>query len=238
MELVGRIRKNGANYVLALFDSSFESKEFHAFFLSWLMEDPDLGLIIKSKGSVDGSAWLDIQADGLDGLVENAFETGRLHIADGKASPADVGTVVDFSVGIGSYSAVVLSALNGTRVLLVDFERMDQGVAMQPTLLLHSLGPNRCIFYDFDSVKKAILEYANNPESNPDLGDASPVLDRIDPFRDGLAGQRMGEYIKWYMDGLDLGLNRDAALLQATKKYAIKWGDDKVVRGLPEMETN
>jgi len=225
LRLVSQIRKKGAKYVLALFDSSFESKVFYVFFLSWLLKDPNLGLIIKSKGSINvGSPWLDIQADGLDGLVENAFETGRLHIADAKASPADVATVVDFSVGIGSYSAVTLSALNGARVLLVDFERLDQGVAAQSTFLLHSLGPNRCVFYEFDSVKNAILEYADNPESNPELGNASPVLDLIDPFRDGLAGQRMGEYIKWYLDGRDQGLNRDGSLLQATEKYAAKWG--------------
>ena len=89
-------------------------------------------------------------------------------------------------------------------------------------------------FYEFDSVKRAILEYVNNPKSNPDLGNASPLLDLIDPFRDGLASQRMGEYIKWYMDDRDKGFNRDDALLHAKEKYAAKWSEDKVVRGLSE----
>lgn len=225
---VNQIRKSGAKYVLALFDSSYESKNFYIFFLDWLMDDPDLGLIVKSKIT----AWEEIEADGLDGLVQSALETGRLKIADIRTSPTDIATLVDFSVGIGSASAIVMSALRGARVLLVDFERLDQGIAKQPTLLLHSLGPKRCIFYDFDSVKRAVLEYADNPESNPDLGNASPVLDQIDPFRDNLGGQRVGEYMKWYMDGRDQGLLRDAALSQATRKYAAKWGEDKVVRGL------
>jgi hypothetical protein len=90
--------------------------------------------------------WLDIEADGLDGLVEKALKTGRLRTADPKTSPAGIATEVDFSVGIGSYSAVVLSALSGARVLLVDFERLDHGPDFQPTLLLHTLGPNRCFF--------------------------------------------------------------------------------------------
>jgi hypothetical protein len=238
LDLVCRIRNCGANYVLALFDSSFESKVFYSFFLNWLMDDPNLGLVVKSKRGVgEVSAWLGIQVDGLDGLVQRALKTGRLQIADAKSSPADVATAVDFSVGIGSYSAVVEAALRGARVLLIDFERLDQGVAAdQSTLLLHSLGASRCVFYDFDSAKRAILEHVNNPENNPDLGDASPIVDQIDPFRDGMACQRMGEYIKWYIDDLDEGGNRDDALLCATKKYAAKWGEDKVIRGLSEMK--
>jgi hypothetical protein len=234
LTMVDRVRISGANYVLALFDSSFDSKEFYSFFLNWLVKDPNLGLIVKSKGGEKASPWFDVQADGLGGLVERALKTGRLQIASARASPADIATIVDFSVGIGTYSAVVMSALEGARVFFVDFERMDQGMAMQSTFLLHTLGPNRCVFYDFGSVKRAVLEFVNNPESAPDLGNASPVLDLIDPFRDGLASQRISEYIKWYMDGRDNGLNRDDALLQATEKYAAKWGEDKVVRGLPE----
>jgi hypothetical protein len=229
-----QIRSRGSNYVLALFGPSVLTRDFYSFFLDWLLKDPQLGLIIKSNGDT----WSKVQADGLDGLVQRALETGRLQIADATASPADVATAVDFSIGIGSYSAIVVSALKGARVIYVDYQRTDQGPCDKSHLYLHSLGPNRCVFYDFESVKRAILEYANNPESNPNLGDVSPVLDLFDSFRDGLAGQRIGEYIKWYMDGLDKGFKRDDALLHATEKYAAKWGDDKVVRGLPEMETN
>ena len=152
------------------------------------------------------------------------------------ASPADVAVVADFSIGLGTYSAVVVSALSGARVIFLDFERIDQGQCNQPYFILHSLGPNRCVFYDFDSAKQAILDYVNNPESNPALGDTSSVLDFFDPFRDGKAGQRIGEYMGWYLEGLDKGLSRDDALCISTEKYADKWGEDKVLRGLSESE--
>jgi hypothetical protein len=230
--LVEKIRSCGANYLLALFDTSILMREFYSFFLDWLIKDPKLGLIVKGKGQT----WLKVEADGLDGLVQKALATGRLQIADAEASPADIVSLVDFSIGIASYSAVVVSALKGARVLYIDLQRVDQGPCDKSHLCLQSLGPNRCVFYDFDSAKRAILGYFNDPESNPNLGDVSPVLDLFDPFRDGLAGQRIGEYMKWYMDGLDKGLNRDDSLLHATRKYASKWGEDKVVRGLSEPE--
>tara|TARA_Y100001960_G_C14774589_1_gene882282 strand:+ start:528 stop:2606 length:2079 start_codon:yes stop_codon:yes gene_type:complete len=232
LALVDEVRNCGANYVLALFDSSWVSRDFYSFFLGWLLKDPKLGLIIKSKKAT----WSEIQADGLSDLGQMAMKTGRLKVVEKKTSPANIATVVDFSIGIGSVSATVFSAIHGARVLFVDFEHLDQAPFRRPTFPLHSLGPNRCIFYDFNSVKKAVLEYINNPESNPNLGDASPVLDLLDPFRDGKGAQRIGEYMGWYMEGRDEGFSRDDALCCATKKYAEKWGEDKVVRGLVMTE--
>ena len=61
-------------------------------------------------------------------------------------------------------------------------------------------------------------------------GDVSPVLDQLDPFRDGKASQRIGEYVTWYLKGLDENLSKDEALRAATDKYAEKWGIEKVIR--------
>lgn len=231
MDTIDQLRYQGASYYLGLFPGSTLSKDFYSYFFNWIIEDPKLGLLIKPKGDI----WLDIQTDGLDGLVQKALTSGRVHVFDSKESPAYIGAIADFSVGIGTYSAAVLSALRGARVLYVDYERLDQGKKPQPYNLLHSLGPNRCVFYDFDSVKKALLEYFNRPESNPDLGNASSVLDLIDPFQDGRAKQRIGEYIGWYLEGLENGLSRDDSMKIATKSYSKKWGEDKVVLGLDKL---
>ena len=80
---------------------------------------------------------------------------------------------------------------------------------MKPYSIFHSLGPNRCVFYDPESLKEAVLGYSNNPESNSYLGDISPILDQLDPFRDGKASQRIGEYVAWYLDSLDQNLSKD-----------------------------
>ena len=49
---------------------------------------------------------------------------------------------------------------------------------------------------------------------------------------DGESLSTIAEYTEWYMKALDRGLNRDEATLSATRKYAKKWGKDKVGRGL------
>jgi hypothetical protein len=113
----------------------------------------------------------------------------------------------------------------------LDYERTDQG-PQKPYCILHSLGSNRCVFHEPLLLRQAIVDYFENPDSNPGLGDATPVLDQLDPFRDGKASQRIGEFVAWYLEELDGGSNADNAVRSATDKYAKKWGQDKVIRKL------
>ena len=225
-----KLRSQGARCILSFFDSSLPPRNIYRKLLEWLIEDPQLGLIIKSKGHV----WSGIQENGLDGLVDRAKSTGRIHVLPFSASPADAALVSDFSIGCVSYTAIVISALKGARVLYLSYGRIEE--PQKPYWTLDSLGQNRCVFNDFDLMKKAIQEYIANPNLNPDLGDVTPVLDSFDPFRDGKAGDRISEYISWYLEGLDKGLSRDDALNSATQKYADKWGADKVIRGLKNQK--
>jgi hypothetical protein len=225
-DFVLKLRSQGVKCVLSFFDSSFPPHNIYRKLFEWLIEDPQLGLLIKSKGDV----WSSIQEDGLDGLIELAKKTGRIHVLPSSSSPADAAMFSDFSIGYFSYSATVVSALKGARVLFLDNQEINESQKSYCTL--HSLGPDRCVFNDFDSMKRAVQEYILNPQSNPVLGDVTPVLDDLDPFRDGKAGERIGEYISWYLRELDKGEIRDEALNLATQKYADKWGADKVIRGL------
>ena len=83
-----------------------------------------------------------------------------------------------------------------------------------------------------ETLKQEVLNYVANPKRNPHLGDASPILHRLDSFCDRDASHRIAEYVEWYLEALDQGLSRDEATLSATRKYAKKWGKDKVGRGL------
>ena len=58
------------------------------------------------------------------------------------------------------------------------------------------------------------------------------MLDQFDPFRDGKAGQRIGEYVGCYVENIDKGKSREHSLKCAVISYAKKWGEDKIVRGL------
>jgi hypothetical protein len=219
------MRSRGVKYLVSIFDCGVPMPNFNNFFLRWLLEDSCLGLLIKPKGN----GFLNNMGSDLRTLYDEALKTGRVYLFDYDASPADAGRVSDFSVGIGGISAVVTAALHGARIFYLDYERLNQG-PQKPYNTLHSLGEKRCVFYDPESLKQAVLEYIDNPKTNPDLGDASPVLNEFDSFRDGKASERIGEYISWYLEGLDKTLEKDVALQEATQRYAAKWGEEKVIR--------
>ena len=226
-EAVKEMRKRGVRYTLTLLDNSIPCPEFYRFFLQWLVEDPCLGLLIKSKGI----SWKEVQNDGLNGLIERAKNSNRIHEMNSCASPVDAAMLSDFTVGITSISALVAAALKGARILYLDYERVNLG-PQKPYCILHSLGSNRCVFFEPDLLRKTIANYFENPESNPRLGDATPILDQLDPFRDGKASQRIGEFVEWYLEELDGGMNTDDAVRSATDRYAKKWGGDKIIRKL------
>ena len=75
----------------------------------------------------------------------------------------------------------------------------------------------------------SLKKYKGNPHSNSELGDWTPFLDELDPFRDGRGGERMGIYMRWLLESFDNGKNRDEVIQSANKLYAEKWGSDKVV---------
>ncbi len=219
--------ENGCRYILALFDSSQPAPNLYDFFIRWLLDDPALGILVKSKVG----AWDSSFNDENKKMVEQALDTGRLVILDPNISPADAASGVDIAVGIGSPSAIVDAALGGSRAVYLDYECVEKG-PLKKYAILHSMGDDRCVFHETGRLKKVFMEYFSDNSSHPDLGDMRPVLDQYDPFRDGRAVTRIGDYIRWYMAGLDDGQCKDDALNRATGKYADKWGKENVVRGL------
>jgi hypothetical protein len=101
--------------------------------------------------------------------------------------------------------------------------------------IFYQAGPDRLVFDNPDKLWASLNRFFDEPGSLPMLGLADKdLLSRIDPFRDGRAGHRIGEYVRWYLEGLDQSLDRDKALAEATRRYAEKWGNAMVCRGLPQ----
>ena len=75
------------------------------------------------------------------------------------------------------------------------------------------------------------MEHFERPGGIPSFGDWSSVIGEFDPFRDGLAAKRIGDYLSWLVDGFERGLDRAVVMAQASDRYAALWGNDKVIRG-------
>ena len=87
----------------------------------------------------------------------------------------------------------------------------------------------RVVFEDWPSLWKACEEHWKTPGGVPGFGDWSSMIDEFDPFRDGRAAERMGMYLRWIQEGLNLGLDRTTVLADAAERYGKIWGFDKVI---------
>lgn len=235
-QLRRHLENKGARFIVCFFDESFtedkryglslESQAAHyEFLLARLLEDRELGLVFKPKRPAT-LHWL---LEPCSSLLSAALATGRCFIfKDGVRAtvnlPCEASQASDFAIGLlWGTSVSIESALAGTRTVLLDRE----GLPFHP---MYELGKGRVVFQDWDSLWDALNAYRRDPATVPDLGDWSPLLNRLDPFRDGRAAERIGMYVSWLAKGLELGLSREETMELARQRYVTIWGRDKVVQ--------
>ncbi|MBI1811747.1 MAG: hypothetical protein HY035_10580 [Nitrospirae bacterium] len=222
-------KRNGAAFIIALFDSGHGSQYHYNFssaememvytrFLNWVLEENTLGLAIKSKKPYILETLPNIRS-----LLKSAEETGRCIRLPFSYFPSTTAQIADMVVGLSISTAATEAVIAGSRGIHYHskFPRTHE---------YYKWGYGKLVFDDLDLMMKALKGYKADKSSNPELGDWTPYLDLIDPFRDGRAGERMGTYFKWCLEGFDAGLNRNDVIKQANEKYASRWGDDKVIK--------
>ena len=224
----------GAERVLALFDTTLTTEKFYEFFFQRIIDDSRWGLLVKPKLS-EYVPWATGRFPKLEEFYEEAASTGRIKTLDSQLSPAEAASGADFSVSIDINSAGVVAALAGHRSIHLDYLRLNES-PLKEWATFHQDGPDRIVFNDPDVLWQKLNAYYDGPDADPDLGLASEsLLHQIDPFRDGRAGERIGQYVNWYLEALDHGLERDEALEQATSRYSTEWGTDSVVQSPTEV---
>ncbi len=219
-------RDAGATFLLCLLDTSLPTPSFYRAFFDWLLEDPRIGLILKPKNR----SWEELAGPELGTeSIARARATGRVVLLDANVPPAVAAGACDLAVGVCSLSAVVLAALGGSRIVYLDYGRLDR-CELANHATLHTLAP-RCVAHETADVRAMVEAFLADPAAHPDLGDASRALPEFDRFRDGRAGERVGAHLAWYLEGLASGLGRDEAIGAANERYASRWGADAVILG-------
>ena len=148
--------------------------------------------------------------------------TGRCLVLAQEIGPNTPCLASDLCVGLGHNTAAVISAIEGRRAIICD-------LALTPNHPWASWGMGRVLFHDLESLGAQIDAHKRDPQ-NSLLGDFTPAIDSLDPFRDGRTGERIGTYIGWLLEAFDSGLDRDSAIQQANERYSAAWGADTVVR--------
>jgi hypothetical protein len=238
LEVRKKLHGNGAKRIVSYFDenSSDDSrwhtghefmKDNYCFLLEKVMEDPSIGLVLKPKNPLTLRQRLGEVAS----LLEEAEKTGRCFVFEygliyASSPPAAAALASDIAIHghLCAATAGIEAALAGVPTLLMD--REGWGVSY-----LNCLGKDRVVFTSWEAAWKRCEEYWRSPGSG--IGDWSPVMDQLDPFRDGRAAERMGNYLKWLIDGLNAGESRDAVMADAAERYAKAWGHDKVTEVRP-----
>jgi hypothetical protein len=219
--------ENGARFTVALFDNMIMRHThlsrsmmlgFYRSFLEWVLAEPEVGVITKSKKPA-----IIQELPEIHGLMAEAEATGRwINLTDvfGRL-PSDASRAADISVGIGISTAASEAVAAGGRAIHCDLPAMRSHPFYQ-------WGYNKVVFDDMDRMMNALKRYMVDPASEPGLGDFSSAMDQIDPFCDGRAGERIGSYIANLLQSFDSDLNRDQAINKANKDYALKWGQESV----------
>ena len=234
-EIRKRLLKNGATYILSYFDENSEEdgrwwqshdlmRVNYEFLLQKVFSEPRLGVIFKPKKSSNLRERLGPTLR----LLEEAEKTGRCLVLEGgtlknQYPPAIASLASDVAIHghLHAGTAGLESALAGIPTLLLDREGW-------PISKLYDLGKGKVVFNDWESLWDRCMDYWDFNSRSDGFGDWSPLLDELDPFRDGRAAERIGTYLKWLIDGFKAGLSRETVLSDAAQRYTKVWGSDKI----------
>jgi hypothetical protein len=202
----------GAARVACLFDSSFgphihySERAVRALYdalLSEVLADPSFGVILKPKNDVTTFV------QSLSGF-HAAVATGRCLILDPTVSPRAAARAADLVVGFGFNSAAIEAATASRPALHADLS----GDRLNP---FHASGGGAITFADVDALMQAIRRRLAT-RSGP-VGEHAPLLSAINPFGDSDGARRIGWFLRRYLEAVDAGLGRAAALDQAAAAY-------------------
>ncbi len=229
----------GAVYILCYFDEGWsdglyailnheDAMRDYEFLFRWLLSDSTLGLILKPKKA---SAFFARVAP-LKPLLDNAVRTGRcLFLTAGNQVattifPSEAALASDVAIGLLAGATASLEArLAGVPSLLL----------AHPPLAGHPYyewAQDSVIFETWENLKEAVERHRASPTAVPGFGDWSPVIDAIDPYRDGRAAERIALYIHWLVNRLDEGMNWRDAVQDVTRRYNERWAEE------PTQETD
>ena len=234
-----KLRNQGAEKIISFFDggsvgdvrwnvSRINIQKDYQFWFEKVLEEPWLGLIIKSKRPGDLRIRLGATVD----LLNEVIQTGRCYFNEDyndrtgknlKSRPSEAALASDIAIAqfLSAGSAGLEAALCGTPTLLFDRYGLKHSQ-------FYNLGVGRVVFNDWDVMWDTLKEHwIKKPIQG--FGDWSPIRDDLDPFSDGKSAYRMTTYLNWLLEGFKQGLERETILADAAERYVKQWGDDKVV---------
>lgn len=232
-----QLKFKGVQFVICYFDENSSddrmscitnerTAKIYKYFIKKMLEDETLGLIFKPGYPKT----LYKRISSISDLIEKAKTSGRCVFMDkgsyvSEQYPSEAAQAADLCIGLLLSGTVALeSYLSGTPTVFLDLEKLYSNP-------IYQWGMGKVVFDNLDELFLAIKKYRQNTLSIPGFGDLSQWVEDKDPFKDGNASLRMGQYIHWLLEVFNQGKTREEAIKYANQKYAKAWGAENVVAG-------
>lgn len=229
----------GVSFIICYFDegssddrmsalSHGKSAMIYEFLLKKVLEDKTLGIIFKPKKPKDLYRKIS-SIKSLESLIEIVQKSGRCVLMDKGAYvtdhyPAEASQAADLCIGLlAAGTSALESFLSGTPTLFLDLE----GFYLDS---VYQWGRGKVVFDNLDDMFTAIQKFREDPLSMPGFGDLSSWVADKDPFKDGNASLRIGQYVNWLLQVFNQGRSREDAIKYANQMYAERWGKENVIR--------
>ena len=231
------LNSNGAEKIICSIDeNSTDDSRWHTghelqrenyiYILEKVLENPWLGVVFKPKNAKT----LRQRLGNVNELLIEVEKSGRCMILEDSgrhttlAPPLIAGLASDVCIHghLSASTAALECALAGLPTLLIDREGC-------PNHKLYNFPKDSIIFEDWSVALDRTIEYLQTPGGIPGFGDWSDFIDELDPFRDGKAAERMGDYLNELIKGFNKGLDREIIMADAAEQYAKIWGSDKII---------
>lgn len=233
-----RLLNKGVKFVVCFFDENSwddvnsiitnkKSADTYKYFINKMLEDETLGLIFKP--TFPFSIYQRISS--ISDLIEEAKATGRCIFLDkgsymSEQYPTEAAQASDLCVGLLLSGTVALeSYLSGTPTVFLDIEKLYSDP-------IYQWGKGKVVFDSLDALFSAIQKYRDNPDSISGFGDLSRWAKNRDPFKDGNASMRIGQYINWLLEKLNEGKTREEAIEYANQMYKTNWGERSIIQNV------
>jgi hypothetical protein len=235
LKLRRQLLDKGVKFIICYFDETPAPDRMHVisnkmvtetyeYIIDTMLEDETLGLVLKP--SRPESLYNEIPS--IKSMIEKAKASGRCICIDSGSYhtdhyPTEAAQIADLSVcHLYGGTTALESHLSGVRAVFLDLEKLYSNP-------VYKLGYGEIVFDDIDNLSCAIKQFRDNPESIPGFGDLSAWVKDRDPFKDGNASLRIGQYINWLFVKIREGKKREEAIEFANQKYAELWGRENIV---------
>jgi len=231
-----QLKRNGVKFIVAYFDENSSddrmsvlpdkrSRMIYERLLNWVSTDPEMGLLCSPKFP---NTLLKRMPE-VEDSIKAAEKTGRCLFMKGLHNtqnyPNEIGQMSDIAISLLIGGTTCLeNLLAGVRVVSLDLE----GFYSFPE---YTWGRDTIVFDDLEKLISAIDRFRRDRKNVDELGNPMnvPTLSKKDPFRDGNAARRMGQYVHCLLEMFDNGESRQQAIAYANSKYAENWGIENVM---------